>query len=616
MVHIFELGQIEPGAEDKFENSDGESEEGWVETSTSVSGKRKKKPKESARKKKRKTARSANPKPKEPQIRNRRIVGVDFGTTYSGVSLVDALDDIKGVQIIREWPGSEDHKPKIATTIAYQNGKPLWGGQVKPGMQSWSWFKLGMASKECASTEDDPLLQQAVGMSLMKCPPGKTPQTLCKDFLTGLCKHIMTNLGKEFGKALDVTPLEFVFSTPADWGEVYIEKLKRAAREAGFATKPLDGIFTIEEPTAAALLTFEHYRQKPVVQTLFEAKKNILVVDMGGGTVIRPFRVREACQGAGAMCGGTSIDREFHRLMESKYGSVFSGKSAKDISQGSQFMKEFENIKRAFDGEQREYTVCLALDRESGKGYDAELGQISLTREEICNMFRPVLENSFKLALEQIRKCKEENGNPLTAIILCGGLSDNAYVREQFQEFCKAHSEREETQVLVPPNSWSAIATGAALSRISQKPKISSHGEKVRQTYKWLEGYLALDSRGPLKGQLQLYKCKDANPPNYITSDVQLLGSLSLDFSSLLKRTGSRKLQGIKVKIGHRIRTQTGQVEFAHRINGGKPTECTKFEYEAIQESEPPAESDAGDGALDEAESDEYDDDDGLLMGW
>lgn len=80
------------------------------------------------------------------------------------------------------------------------------------------------------------------------------------------------------------------------------------------------------------------------------------------------------------MCGGTTIDRELHDLLGRKYGKHFAAKSIREISQGSEFMREFEDIKSRFDGSSGNQTLSLWMDRESGNGYDADLGVITITK--------------------------------------------------------------------------------------------------------------------------------------------------------------------------------------------------------------------------------------------
>ncbi|KMU89820.1 Hsp70 family protein [Coccidioides immitis H538.4] len=413
-----------------------------------------------------------------PSIKSRRvkktvsedqlIVTIDFGTTYT-----------------RTW----DYREKVPTIIAvagdHGNRETLWGAEVKTGMSSSAWFKIGMAPKLCATPKDDPLLQQAVGKGLMRIPDGHTPQSLCKEFLKHLHAHIMNAVNKEYSGIIETTPVDFVFSAPAEYGKEYTGNLKKAAESAGFRSRLKDKISFIDEPEAAALLAFECYLDKK------HSKKNVMVVDMGGGTVVRisltlgywehkirggqdlityeiksrsPLRVTEACAGTSAMCGGTTIDRELHKLMGEKYGNDFLGKSAKSISQGSDFMKEFEDINCRLKREPGcHYRLLLWMNRESGSGYDAETGTITLTSEEIIAMFDQVIKPSIDKISQQISQLKKQNQNPVQvsdrsahfeknhfsdkfardkqAVVLCGGLGGNVHVFKRIQQFCKSELE-------------------------------------------------------------------------------------------------------------------------------------------------------------------------------
>lgn len=137
-------------------------------------------------------------------------------------------------------------------------------------MLAASWFKIGMAPIACATPEDDPLLQQAVGKGLMRTPKGHTSYSLCEEFLACLYPHIMDAVKRHHSSAIDETPIEFVFSAPAEWGDEYKAKLRNAATAAGFATRMGDKISMIDEPEAAALLTFECYKKSTQIDSVFK----------------------------------------------------------------------------------------------------------------------------------------------------------------------------------------------------------------------------------------------------------------------------------------------------------------------------------------------------------
>ncbi|EER25876.1 hypothetical protein CPC735_043200 [Coccidioides posadasii C735 delta SOWgp] len=180
-----------------------------------------------------------------------------FTDRRQGVSHVFSAKSPSTVAQLMNSPGTWDYREKVPTIIAVArdngNRETLWGAKVKTGISSSAWFKIGMAPKLCATPEDDPLLQQAVGKGLMRIPDGHTPQSLCKEFLKYLHAHIMNAVNKEYSGVIETTPIDFVFSAPAEWGKEYTGNLKKAAESAGFRSRLKDKISFIDEPEAAAL---------------------------------------------------------------------------------------------------------------------------------------------------------------------------------------------------------------------------------------------------------------------------------------------------------------------------------------------------------------------------
>ena len=226
------------------------------------------------RKEKAKQPQRANPRARETHTR--MIVGIDFGTTYSGkdspselpldwltrftgVSMASANDTPDKIEVVSKWPGMLETRDKVPSIIAYDDSNTeAWGYDVKPGMVSSSWFKLGMTESGIPASLDDPLLVQAVGKSLLRIPEGKTAEELCQDYLTSLYQYIVNRLVRQFTKSvIDVTPIKFVLTAPADWGEKYKDKLLTAATAAGVSSRALDTVPIIDEPEAAALAAFE-----------------------------------------------------------------------------------------------------------------------------------------------------------------------------------------------------------------------------------------------------------------------------------------------------------------------------------------------------------------------
>ncbi|OJD15098.1 hypothetical protein AJ78_04615 [Emergomyces pasteurianus Ep9510] len=326
----------------------------------------------------------AKKKGKKDIPERRLIIGIDFGTTYSaGVAMAHSNAEPGDIEVIKEWPGNFEVRIKVPSTIADRiNNSEFrqWGYEVTAGMPCSSWFKLKMAPSNTSAIQDDPLLLHSVGPSLLRVPDGETPRTLCEEYLSRLYKHVLEKIGREYTNAMvDTLRVDVVLTTPADWSRGYKIALVEAAHAAGVASRIGDSISTIDEPEAAALAAFETSR-KLGNGSIFKVKTNVVVVDIGGGTI----------------CGATTIDRELHRLMESKYGNAFSSLQVKETGHGGKFMTKFESVKRRFKGHgiayDKEYKLPLLMDVEDGTGYEGGLGEVTITREVA---FQSLVDRSF-----------------------------------------------------------------------------------------------------------------------------------------------------------------------------------------------------------------------------
>ena len=196
-------------------------------------------------------------------VRNKIVVGVDYGTTFSGASFVSSANcDARDIQVITDWIGGErtnEHLEKVPSKYAYAIENPglevdKWGYEVESHMKAYTWTKL-LLDQNAASTEfDNPHLQAQVGNGLLRLPHGKSAQDVASDFLRFLYKHIMAKLEKIMGKSMmNETPVHFWFTAPATWADEATDATREAARAAGFQSRDQDELYMITEPEAAAV---------------------------------------------------------------------------------------------------------------------------------------------------------------------------------------------------------------------------------------------------------------------------------------------------------------------------------------------------------------------------
>jgi hypothetical protein len=121
-------------------------------------------------------------------------------------------------------------------------------------MLSCSWTKLLLDKSARATEYDDPSLASFVGQGLMRVPKDRDAQKVCQDFLSKIYEFVMEKLEKQYtAETLAITPLECWFTMPAIWSDQAQNATKAAALGAGFGSRPLDSLYMITEPEAAAI---------------------------------------------------------------------------------------------------------------------------------------------------------------------------------------------------------------------------------------------------------------------------------------------------------------------------------------------------------------------------
>jgi hypothetical protein len=180
------------------------------------------------------------------------------------------LEDITVIEI---WPGSSRDSTtvvKAPSRIAYPDDNDRqrikskqWGYQVQPGMTAFSWTKLLLDQNAPLTKYDDPGLEKASEMGILRLPEGKTATDVVSDYLSGVYEHILLRIAKQITEdTLRTTPLEFWFTVPAIWSDQAQNATINAARRAGFGSsisRPNDEIFLISEPEAAAITSLKKY---------------------------------------------------------------------------------------------------------------------------------------------------------------------------------------------------------------------------------------------------------------------------------------------------------------------------------------------------------------------
>ncbi|KAI1108354.1 hypothetical protein F5Y14DRAFT_457113 [Nemania sp. NC0429] len=415
------------------------------------------------------------------------VVGIDFGTTFSGVSWLICKPGCPPGQpeVISLWQTSPDNRrdnsdsQKVPTKIHYnEKGEMSWGFKVPAGAETIEWFKLLLLKDEDlrAHLQDSPHLHDAK-KSLEKI--GKTAVQLVGEYLKVLWSHSLKQICNAKGQDLiSGMPIKVVLTVPAIWPEYARNRMREAAKLAGILEDRKAGKTTfsfISEPEAAAIAT------APELSGRADLKigDSFIVVDVGGGTLdiisyklnkLEPLSVSECVEGDGALCGGTFLDKEFETLLK-----IYIGKAAWDRMDHSDLRRLMNNewehgIKKAFNGEPDDYTVEIP-----GR---AQCPVLELSSDELQPLFNKISSQICELIKKQVFAIKEKTSQPPKLVILVGGFGRSPHLFKYIRAKLPGQVALLQARGDKP---WTAICRGAALSGA---PKLSSQSSGTQPMVK------------------------------------------------------------------------------------------------------------------------------------
>ncbi|KAG9188814.1 hypothetical protein G6011_07519 [Alternaria panax] len=400
------------------------------------------------------------------------VVGIDFGTTYSGVSW--AINGINKIHLISDWPnpkGGNTNFEKVPTIISYADGKPLdWGYNVDvlgrdPKFQ---WFKLLLDAKQATGKGLVTKSRDLLGTL------DKSAEDVAADYLRLLWQYTKEHIERIEGATWEkIYSLRVVLTVPAIWSAIAKEKTLRAAKTAGLP----DDIELVSEPEAAALAILKEKDQEKKL----EVGDSFVVCDCGGGTVdlisykitgLNPLRVEECAMGDGDQCGSVFLDEAFVKWVQTIVGEREYGE-LKDKAK-ARMLREFEEgVKRCYNGDSKVYTVELpGVEDNSSEGIDDD--QIKIKPTTLQTLFDHVINKIMVLVDRQI-DTSLDNGQPIKAVLLVGGFGTSKYVHKRLKN---AHGGGGGIEILQATGGWSAICRGATLRGL----ELSAHSDSKPTT--------------------------------------------------------------------------------------------------------------------------------------
>ncbi|GBC08039.1 hypothetical protein RclHR1_07890006 [Rhizophagus clarus] len=397
----------------------------------------------------------------------RVVVGLDFGTTYSGF----AYRHVSGGDSIctnDEWPGKSGIL-KTNTVLQYDSeykNVVEWGYPAlskrknKNKVRPVELFKLHLGN-----------LQENLKPKL---PDKLGYKKAITDYLREIGKLVKEIIMKKWN-GIDFTEnILFVLTVPAEFSEKDKTIMRKCAHKAELIeSKSSRRLEFTTEPEAAALYCMNKLHEHGLsVGTTF------MIVDCGGGTVdlttrmlIDNKRLSEITERIGDFCGSTFIDREFIEFLRDKLGTRAIDKLMESHYGQYQYMvQEFcEYAKNLFTGDKgflyeldiEENSLSQYLSEETKEIMKKNEWLIYIKYNDIKKMFDPIVDRIIRLIYIQL----SNNQETCSAMFLVGGFSESKYlqkkIRDEFRHKVKIIS--------VPGQPEAAIARGAAIYGLSLK---------------------------------------------------------------------------------------------------------------------------------------------------
>ncbi|KAH0283981.1 hypothetical protein M436DRAFT_83260 [Aureobasidium namibiae CBS 147.97] len=375
------------------------------------------------------------------------VVGVDFGTTHSGVSYTYRGKPDSSSEIPVEGTGCD----KVPTQLQYEVSSEATPLPSRKRRAAGSYADLNKADVHVVKW-GFPAMKEKESIQMLKLlldPQQELPPYVSRTKLEAQLKQIgrsAVEATADFLEKLKAQALE-ALDKP-----VWSDAAKDATLKATEMAK-LRNLQMITEPEAAGL-----YALKQMEGVTLAEGDTYIVCDAGGGTVdlisyevksLKPLRFEECAAGTGGICGSGILNMRFEDHVKARMGLTafeeYCEQNPKDWN-------------RCNTDDMDDASIPLAGAKEDPRA-GIEKNYIILDAENLHDIFRPVMESIVKLCDEQyiaLRKAKKK----AKGLILVGGFGESNHLHNVL----KLHfAGTKDFDILQPPNAWSAAARGAVI---------------------------------------------------------------------------------------------------------------------------------------------------------
>ncbi|KAF8593088.1 hypothetical protein BDV93DRAFT_590102 [Ceratobasidium sp. AG-I] len=322
------------------------------------------------------------------------ILGVDIGTTYSGVTFLHLTEGAKPsqkVQRVTEWSGQKGKtEAKVPTLVC-------WTQAVKIGAEAYKFTrpKAKAAGLKLAEHFKHHLHPSAMVAEHKLNPPPALPydvplEEVYTDFMTYLLENTKSFFERKVlgGKTLwaKLYPtMQVILAHPNGWGTPEQGFLRQAARRAGMASS--DSLITFVTE-AEASVHFCLSQPKVDIASSIEIGDKIIVCDAGGSTVDTtlykitkktPLQLEEVKSSACVQAGGIFVDQNARLFLEGRFKLLENLPEVQQLRYIDTGVDDFiKNAKNQFNSKEVEVTVKVGSLKDDFGEIEVDSGEMMI----------------------------------------------------------------------------------------------------------------------------------------------------------------------------------------------------------------------------------------------
>ncbi|KAM0424775.1 hypothetical protein ACHAPT_010085 [Fusarium lateritium] len=173
----------------------------------------------------------------QPPIGDAIIIGIDFGTTYSGVAWAYSREP-EEIEQVTSWDAELNHcsdVEKAPTQLWYHddNNETTWGYSIPADKDALKWFKLLLLKDDDIPADVLASKQLATARRLQEAT-NKDPIDIIACFLQKLWNHAIESIKRSIGdELLNKSKFHVAITLPATWPPYAQKRMKQAASLSG-----------------------------------------------------------------------------------------------------------------------------------------------------------------------------------------------------------------------------------------------------------------------------------------------------------------------------------------------------------------------------------------------